>query len=481
MVSNTTALVWLRNDLRLLDNDAVYAAATTHKHCEFIVVRTPETWRNHDWAPIKWSLYHRHLQTLADDLAERGYQLQVHTVTNFSESVDCVLKYAKQVEASSIYINREYPVHEMARDKRLAEKAQAANIELITCDSQLLVAPERIQSGSGSYYRMFTPFFRAWKDELTKAGVPRPYQRSVLEKRDSCKAPKIDDSVPEDLPGRCRNSEDWPVGEAKIRQRVSDYVRDKASAYHKTRDVPSEPGTSKLSPYWEIGAISPRIAAHFLQKQSPEFPAGLSEGMHTWLSELAWREFYQHLMFHVPRLSKHKPFQQETDAYPWRDDQDHYNAWCEGRTGYPIVDAGMRQLAATGWMHNRVRMIVANFLTKDLHIDWRLGERWFMQNLIDGSFPANNGGWQWSASTGTDAVPYFRVFNPTRQSEKVDPKGAYIRTWVEELAEVPDKHIHEPHGWLKQHDQNTTYPAPIVDHKHAREIFIANFKQVKNG
>lgn len=481
MGSSSKALVWLRNDLRLLDNDAIYGAASTHERLNFVVVRTPDTWRAHDWSAAKWSLYHRQLQCLANDLAERGHSLHVHTVASFKDSVDYIVAYATKQDVQAIYINREYPLHERQRDHRLCVNAEEVGIQVVQYDSNLLVAPERIQSGTGSFYRMFTPFFRAWKEELVTAGLPGPYQRDVIPDGSDNSAPTIDVRVPDDIPGQCRHTDDWLVGEAQIRQKVSVYVREKADHYHHLRDLPSEVGTSQLSPYWEIGAISPRIAAHFLQKQAPEFPSGLSEGMHTWLSELAWREFYQHLMFHVPRLSRHKPFQEETDNYPWRKDEKAFQAWCEGHTGYPIVDAGMRQLAKTGWMHNRVRMIVANFLTKDLHMDWRLGEQWFMRNLIDGSFPANNGGWQWSASTGTDAVPYFRVFNPTRQSEKVDPDGVYIRRWLPELKDVPIKHIHEPHQWLRQYDPDNSYPAPMVNHKEARERFIANFKQVKHG
>lgn len=185
-------------------------------------------------------------------------------------------------------------------------------------------------------------------------------------------------------------------------------------------------------------------------------------------------------MYFVPRLSRGESFQTETDSIQWLEDDDAFQRWCNGRTGYPIVDAGMRQLTSTGWMHNRLRMITANFLVKDLLVDWRKGEAFFMQHLIDGSFPANNGGWQWSASVGTDAVPYFRVFNPVKQSEKFDPDGQYIRKWVEELKEVPTKYIHWPHSWLQQQSSNN-YCEPMVEHKFARERFLTTFKQVKNG
>ena len=241
-------------------------------------------------------------------------------------------------------------------------------------------------------------------------------------------------------------------------------------------------GTSRLSPYLRFGMISARqcaVAALEAMAAAPDEAA--RQGAETWLNELIWREFYMAILYHFPNVLQ-EAFRPELRAIPWSNDPAQFAAWCEGRTGYPVVDAAMRQLVETGWMHNRARMIVASFLVKDLLIDWRWGERFFMQHLIDGDPAANNGGWQWTAGVGTDAAPYFRVFNPTLQAAKFDPDGAYVRRWLPELARVPDKHIHAP--WLMPLDVQRTagcvigqgYPAPIVEHGAARDRVLAAYK-----
>lgn len=203
-------------------------------------------------------------------------------------------------------------------------------------------------------------------------------------------------------------------------------------------------------------------------------------GAFTWFNELVWREFYRHLIVSWPQLCKHRPFTAWTQWVKWRESPEDLAAWQQGKTGYPIVDAAMRQLNETGWMHNRLRMICASFLVKDLLIDWREGERYFMSQLLDGDLAANNGGWQWAASTGTDAAPYFRIFNPTTQGERFDPEGRFIRHWLPELAAVPDKDIHQPHRWADKHHHQLNYPLPIVDHKTARQNTLAAFEAAKN-
>lgn len=329
-----------------------------------------------------------------------------------------------------------------------------------------------VKNQQGEYYKKFTPFNKRWRAVLAKEIDVTPLKPNSF--------PNVNTEPLPNVSLKTEDSSHYPAGEDAALSKLGQFVGHSVETYKSGRDRPDQRHTSELSAYLAVGAISPVTAARALQQFSPEFPYGLPEGPDTWLTELAWREFYQHLMDFEPRLSKGESFQRETDSIQWRDDEEGFKAWCEGKTGYPIVDAGMRQLKETGWMHNRLRMITANFLVKDLLIDWRKGEAFFMQHLIDGSFPANNGGWQWSASVGTDAVPYFRVFNPVKQSEKFDPQGTYIRKWVKELESVPDKHIHWPHDWLSQSQQNEYCP-PIVEHKAARERFLATFKQVKHG
>ena len=244
--------------------------------------------------------------------------------------------------------------------------------------------------------------------------------------------------------------------------------------YQQERDFPHLQSTSQLSPYLNIGAVSIRqcLQAVF-RKHNGCFHID-SPGQQTWLDELLWREFYQHILYQFPAVSRHQPFKHNTLKIQWRNAEQDLLAWQQGQTGIPIVDAGMRQLLQTGWMHNRVRMITAMFLSKNLLIDWRLGEKWFMQHLIDGNLAANNGGWQWCASTGTDAVPYFRIFNPITQSQKFDKDGDYIRTWVPELAHLDAKKIHEPYAY--EHQQKLHYPQAIVDLNSSRKRAIEAFK-----
>ena len=467
-----TSGLWFRNDLRLNDNPAVsaaLAAASGDSAIPALYLATPKQWQQHHWAPIKIDFLWRHLEQFQRDAAQQRVALEVVVVDDWQQAAKACLAFCQRHGISQWFFNHEYPLHEQRRDRAVRVWLAEHGVQCQAFHGELLVPPV-IKTQSGSYYQKFTPFNRAWRAELALTGVIAPSQLPQQDVSAQLQPLPV-------CPAARRDSSPWPVGETAAQQRLQRYLEQQVNNYASERDIPSLDSTSRLSPYWELGILGPQAAARQLQQFSPEFPYGLERGADVWLTELAWREFYQHLMQHIPRLSYGKAFQQHTDAFPWNTDQQQFQAWCQGRTGYPIVDAGMRQLAAEGWMHNRVRMIVANFLVKDLHIDWRWGERFFMENLIDGSFPANNGGWQWSASTGTDAVPYFRVFNPTSQSRKVDPEGHYIRTWIKELRDCPTIHIHAPAEWLRAAGRSD-YPQPMVDHSGARERFLAAFKQL---
>lgn len=473
-----TALVWFRQDLRLADNDALSQACANHEHVLAVVCSWEEQWKQHHWAPIKRDLYERQLNYLGRALAEKGITLSHLPLDTYSQTPRALHQLAKEHGVQAVYVNRDYPLDEVKRDRAVNAWLEEHGINCHWFDSNLLVKPGVVKPKASAYYKKFTPFFKAWQQVIASEGIAQPAPLKTLKRKVAFEHISLN--------GDKRDATSWAGSEDAVRQRLRRYVAEHVEDYAQQRDLPGADATSRLSPFFELGVISPRAAARLLQQASPDFPFALNKGAHTWLSELAWREFYQHLMYQVPELSKGQAFLAYTDAYPWRRSESDFKRWCEGNTGFPIVDAGMRQLSAEGWMHNRVRMIVANFLVKDLHLDWRLGERYFMQNLIDGSFPANNGGWQWSASTGTDAAPYFRVFNPTRQSEQVDPSGDYIRKWVKQLEDVPTKYIHQPHQYLKAkgesidgHGHNTAYPSPMVDHKQARDEFIATFKGLK--
>lgn len=469
-----TGVIWFKQDLRLQDNKAVIQAWQNHEHIVAVVTLAQRTWQGHNWAPMKLDLYERRLNALAAELAELGVRLHILNVDEFAAVPSELYSFMQQQQANHLYFNREFPLDEKIRDRAVVAWLSQHNIQSHVSDDLVLVAPEKVQTGQGGYYKKFTPFYKRWLVVLAGQELIAPYKLGA-----KAEALKV---LPEiHLSGEKRDSYHWAATTDAVHAQLEQFYAERIDTYDTQRDFPAKRGTSTLSPYLENGSLGVCTLARRLMALSPEFPYGLPSGASVWLSELAWREFYQHLMWHVPRLSKGKAFQEETDTYPWVTEEGRFKAWCEGRTGYPIVDAGMRELKATGWMHNRVRMIVASFLVKDLHLDWRLGETYFMQQLVDGSFAANNGGWQWSAGTGTDAAPYFRVFNPERQSEKFDPSGSYIRKWIDELKQVPVKQIHAPYAWLQQYDRGNTYPKPIVEHGLMRERFISTFKKVKNG
>ncbi|MGM0481664.1 MAG: deoxyribodipyrimidine photo-lyase [Pseudomonadota bacterium] len=472
-----TAIVWFRHDLRIQDNPALAAACDEHDKVYGVFLVPKQTFKEHAWSARKMDLLWRHLTQFKAELSQQGILLNVKVHDTFSQSAAILAEFCEELGATSVYANYDYPLHEVKRDRAVAAALKQQDISSTFYHGLLLVAPQQVKNKQGDYYKVFTPFNKAWRQQVAAIDDWQP-------DRPKATASTIDsesDTQPlPDCPLPRKDSSDWPVGEQAVLSKFGQFVGHQIDDYQTQRDYPAVDGTSKLSAYLELGVLSPKTLARSLQQKSPSFPFGLEPGADTWLTELAWREFYQHLIFHEPRLSQGENYQQQTQGLRWRTADDEFERWCQGKTGYPIVDAGMRQLNETGWMHNRLRMITANFLVKDLLIDWRRGERYFMEQLIDGSFAANNGGWQWSASVGTDAVPYFRVFNPVRQSERFDPEGDYIRMWITELESVPTQCIHWPHGWLKKQSESS-YPEPIVDHSMARERFLTTFKQVKNG
>jgi deoxyribodipyrimidine photo-lyase len=336
----------------------------------------------------------------------------------------------------------------------------------------------------GTPYIVFTPFSRKWR------ALTPPSLRDILPAPERVVTPPgiaglpipAEPTLPHDVP--------FPPGEAEVRGRLDVFLSGDGSpvyAYAESRDRMALDGTSRLSPYLRFGMLSARQAvamAGLARELAADEDARRSA--ETWLNELVWREFYQAILYHFPHVLE-RSFRSNLQAIPWDNDRAAFDAWCEGRTGYPAVDAAMRQLTQTGWMHNRARMIVASFLVKDLLIDWRWGERFFMQHLVDGDPAANNGGWQWTAGTGTDAAPYFRVFNPVNQGKKYDPQGDYVRRWVPELVDIPDRFIHEPWKMPAQTQQSVgcivgqDYPSPIVDHAWARERTLAAYAQARRN
>jgi deoxyribodipyrimidine photo-lyase len=381
--------------------------------------------------------------------------------------------------ATAIWVEEDFSPYARQRDAAVAK-----NLPLRLVGGLTVHPPLAVQKTDGTPYTVFTPFSKAWKalPRLTKASLlPAPSHISTppgLATQPIPAEPALLATVP------------FPPGEAEAQRRLQDFAGDCGNAspinnYAAERNRLDLEGTSRLSPYLRFGMLSARQAvvqalAALDQASNPQ----ARQGAETWLNELIWREFYVAILHYFPEV-RGRSFRPQYDQIRWRNNEAEFTAWGAGHTGYPVVDAAMRQLTQSGWMHNRTRMIVASFLVKDLLIDWRWGERWFMQHLVDGDPAANNGGWQWTAGVGTDAAPYFRVFNPVLQGLKFDPSGAYIRRWLPELANLPDQYLHAPWDMPAsvQHQVGLRlgqdYPLPIIDHNQARERTLAAYAQAK--
>lgn len=466
-----TRLVWFRTDLRLIDQPALAGARSAGPALGLYVV-SPAQWQSHPEAPTKLEFWRRLLKDLQPRLTERGVALKLLRIDRWEDVPQALLRFCLDHGVTEVHCNREQGVYERRRDRAAYKLLSEHGIELVGHDGQTLLPPGSLKTGSGATYRVFSPFARACRAQIARA----PLALSALPDLSALPTGVVPDDIdavwPESLPSL---TEYWPAGQSDIEQRMASFIQDRASQYDTARDFPAQPGTSQLSAYLAAGAVSVKHCFNLaLQQNHGELESG-NPGIRSWINELIWREFYWHLMHGFPKLSMHRPLRDETDAVSWRDAPDDIAAWREGRTGVPIVDAAMRQLIATGWMHNRLRMIVAMFLTKNLLIDWRVGEQFFMSHLIDGELAANNGGWQWSASTGADAAPYFRVFNPVSQSERFDPDGVFIRQWLPELALMDRKSIHNPSETARQ---AAGYPPMMVDLKSSRQRAIDAFKGI---
>ena len=473
-MSRPLQLCWLRTDLRLHDNHALWHASQQGPVVAVYVV-TPNDWRAHDDAPIKIDFWRRNLIALRAQLTERNIPLRLLHADSWADCPNQLLKLAQELEVSGLHFNDEYGLHEQSRDDATAAVFADADLSCQRYTDQLFFAPGSLTTQSGTMYKVYSQFRKQAYEALHRQlpdSLPAPERQSALQLDSDQPAAGFDafECPTEDQQAL------WPAGEQAALERLEHFCAELLEDYAEDRDRPDLDATSRLSAYLAAGVLSPRQCLHAaLRVNQGEFDGG-NKGAVSWINELLWREFYKHILVCYPRVSRHRAFRPETEAVQWRNDADGLAAWQQGRTGIPLVDAAMRQLLETGWMHNRLRMVSAMFLTKNLLIDWREGERWFMQHLIDGDLAANNGGWQWSASTGTDAAPYFRVFNPVSQSQKCDPDGSFIRHWLPELAELAARDIHlPPQDDLFSGDH--TYPAPIVDLRSSRQRAIDAFRQ----
>ena len=477
------SIVWFRRDLRLADNAALTAAIRQGEVIPAFVI-DPALLHSDRVGSKRVAWLAANVRELDRALRKRGSQLIVRRGEPAAE----LIKLAREVQATQVFFNLDLTPYARKRDQRVALELEQHGITVESYDDMTVHHPEEVVTQTGRPYQVFTAFKKTW------LALPKPAAEDVE---------TLPEYMPLPLPVSSlalNGDEDVELplaGESAALDRLNDFLEETIYGYGTGRNQLDRAATSFLSPYLRFGMLSIRQAYWGAQAaidlalvgRDSISPGQVNNLPHTgaeaWLNELIWREFYQALLYHFPHTID-QPLREQFDSFEWLNDDAAFVAWCEGRTGYPVVDAAMRQLNATGWMHNRARMIVASFLTKDLLIDWRKGEQYFMQQLIDGDSASNVGGWQWAAGVGADAQPFFRVFNPTLQGQRFDPEGVFVKQWLPELRGVPIEYVHEP--WkLSADDQQKygavigrDYPAPIVDHGFARDRALRHYRNNRN-
>ncbi len=475
----STAIVWFRRDLRLADNPALAAAIRAGHRIVPLYVHAPD--EEAPWqagAASRWWLHHS-LSALDADLRTRGSGLCLRS----GDSLAQLEQAAEASSAEAVYWNRLYEPALIERDQRIKRALRQRGLHVESHNGALLIEPWQVQTGQGDPYKVFTPF---WKNASARLGdattLPAPEH-----------LPKLPDGLTSDsltdwalLPriawdGGLR--ENWQPGEDGAQARLREFLNGAIAGYRERRDFPADIGTSKLSPHLHFGEISPRQIRAAIDTAGTA-ASSWQDNAAFYLRELGWREFSHHLIYHFPDTAQ-APLNPRFLDFPWRENDDDLRAWQQGRTGIPIVDAGMRELWHTGWMHNRVRMVVASFLTKNLRLHWLHGARWFWDTLVDADLANNTQGWQWTAGSGADAAPYFRIFNPVSQGQRFDPDGAYVGHWIPELAALPAKWRQQP--WAAPAatlgaaglDRDSPYRRPVVDLRQSREQALAAYATIK--
>ena len=456
------SLFIFNSDLRLRNNPALSNASLKGSSLTTLFIFNPKKWNNHNESNLKIAFQIEHLKELSEKLKNLNIPLKLINADGIEDESKKIIDFVKKNEIQEVFINKEYGVNEMQRDETLQKDLERMNKKLNIYDSSIF-HPDSVKTQSDTFFKVFTPFSRAFRSKLMSKKIevselPKRQEHaiSVSDKIESFKLDKNDQEI----------FNQYEIGEEKALEKLENFIDHKILNYKKNRDFPALDGTSSLSPYLSSGILSSgQCIFYVFQKYSED-----EIGVKTWINEIIWREFYKYILFHNPRVSKNHSFSEKYDKFPWLNNEDSFISWSKGQTGVPIIDAAMRQLNATGWMHNRLRMIVAMYLTKNLLIDWRKGEKYFMNKLIDGDFASNNGGWQWSASTGVDAAPYFRIFNPITQSEKFDKEGTFIKKWIPEIAAA--KNIHDP---STEERKEMGYSYHLVDLKESRKEAIEKF------
>ncbi|MBA2650414.1 MAG: deoxyribodipyrimidine photo-lyase [Legionella sp.] len=469
MTSN--AIVWFRQDLRLYDNPA-FAEACRH-HDKIIPIYILDKIQAPVEGAQRWWLHHS-LESLDKSLKKLGLNLCLRQ----GKAIDVLKQVAQEFQIKTIYWNRCYDPVAIERDTLIKNIFQTSGMNIVSTNGSLLHEPWQIKNMSGVFFKVFTPYWRAC---LKQMNIPEPYTSSSIPKAleapsDSLASWKLLPTMPNWAKGF---GDYWQPGEEGAYKKLAHFVDTNLKNYNTARDIPAKNATSRLSPHLHFGEISPWQIWRTIKEATLDKDCDLKSA-ERFLSEIGWREFSYYLLYHVPSLPNAN-YKSNFDGFPWENDETLLSRWQKGMTGYPIVDAGMRELWHTGYMHNRIRMIVASFLTKDLFIDWRIGASWFSDTLVDADIASNSASWQWVAGSGADAAPYFRIFNPILQGGKFDPKGEYVKKWVPELKSVPVQWVHKP--WMTPQDKlglclGKDYPEPIVDHSEARNKALLHYKMI---
>lgn len=472
MTNQNAAIVWLRNDLRIEDNPALSAAYKTADKVVALYVHEVDSSLRRPGGAARWWL-HNSLVSLGSSLSERGIDLVVE-----EGEADAVLHRAlKDSGADAVHWNRRYAPAERALDGAIKTDLQGKGLTVASHQGNVLAEPWTIQTGQDRPYSVFTPFWKSLRQVAVDRPIPAPELRTS-------RARKAHIDTGYEMPKWAKKlAPHWTIGEEAARERLENFLDQHVSEYADGRDFPAKEMTSRLSPHLRFGEISARQIWHTAKLRSEMEPA-LAGNIDKFLSELAWRDFSYHQLYHRKDIAR-VPMQEKYADTPWRHAKADLSRWQRGLTGLPIVDAGMRELWETGYMHNRVRMLVASLLTKNLLIDWREGEDWFWDCLVDADEANNPASWQWVAGCGLDAAPYFRIFNPVTQGERFDAAGDYVRRWVPELAALPEKWVHKPFDAPKDVLRKAsvvlgkTYPNPIVDLKQSRQRALESYEQIK--
>lgn len=469
-------LMWFRNDLRIYDNTALYNSCLSNiDEVVGLFIYTPKQWEKHCISAKKISFLYQNVIFLQKALLKLNIFLHHHECTDFLDSIEYLLYFCQKNQINCLFYNYQYEKNEKNRDDLIIQKLSAQGINIKGFHGNLLVDPEKIKNKQNKSYKKFYFFKKKIIDYVSKkipVCLPIPKKRMFNNYN----------ILPVYFVKNFNinfNQNLFPIGEKKAIKKLQFFCKNKLEDYFYKRNFPSLNSTSMLSPHLSLGIISVRHCLQiFLKKYANQTLNTIFNP--SWITEIIWREFYYHLLINFPILGESQALLRWEKKINWKNNINYFNAWKNGQTGFPIIDAAMKQLKEIGWMHNRLRMITSNFLVKNLLIDWRKGEKYFMHNLIDGDYALNNGGWQWSASVGSDSTSYIRVFNPLRQSKIFDSSGIFIKKYLPVLKTIPNNYIHNPYEWSIQNNCKINYPKPIINYKNSKKNFLLEYQLAKS-